>query len=161
LTLVSPTTSWANGMTVSGTGIPPGAYVVSGAGTATMVMSVAATASAAGVAITGAASVLGADALRAPTGVQTLSTDAAFTLTPGTSPERTFFTAVMAANRAVTLSTSGAFRDMRWKITRTATATGAFTLDVGTGPLKSLAVSQWCEVVYDGAAWKLAEFGSL
>ncbi len=58
LTLVSPTTGWANGMEISGTGIPAGATIQSGAGTATMVLADAngvalnCTASAAGVAIT-------------------------------------------------------------------------------------------------------------
>lgn len=55
LTLVTPTTGWVNGMVVTGTGIPAGTRILSGAGTATMVMSANATASAAGVAITGAA----------------------------------------------------------------------------------------------------------
>jgi hypothetical protein len=54
LTVVAPTTGWQNGMAVSGAGIPAGTTIVSGAGTATMVMSANATASAAGVAITGA-----------------------------------------------------------------------------------------------------------
>jgi hypothetical protein len=44
---------------------------------------------------------------------------------------------------------------------RKATATGAFNLNVGTGPLKALAVGQWCEVEYDGTAWFLSQFGSL
>lgn len=54
LTLVTPTTGWQNGMPVSGTGIPAGTTIASGAGTATMVMSANATASASAVAITGA-----------------------------------------------------------------------------------------------------------
>lgn len=53
LTNVNPTAGWANGMTVTGAGIPAGTTIVSGAGTATMVMSANATATAAGVAITG------------------------------------------------------------------------------------------------------------
>lgn len=53
LTLVNPTTGWVNGMTVTGAGIPAGTTIVSGAGTATMVMSANASASAANVAITG------------------------------------------------------------------------------------------------------------
>lgn len=40
LTLVSPTTGWKNGMSVSGTGIGAGAFITGGAGTATMAMSV-------------------------------------------------------------------------------------------------------------------------
>lgn len=59
LTLVSPTTGWINGMAVAGSGatasIPAGATILSGAGTATMVMSAPATGSApaAAAAITG------------------------------------------------------------------------------------------------------------
>lgn len=110
---------------------------------------------------TAAASVTGGDALRHITPVTLNSTDAAFTLTPSASSESTYFTAVMAANRIVTLSTTNAYLGARFNITRTAASTGAFTLDVGTGPLKSLAVSQWCQVTYNGAAWVLTAFGSL
>jgi hypothetical protein len=53
LTVVTPTTGWVNGMALRGAGIAAGATIVSGAGTATMVMSAPATASAAGVAVTG------------------------------------------------------------------------------------------------------------
>jgi hypothetical protein len=53
LTLVTPTTGWVNGMPITGAGIPAGTKILSGAGTATMVMTANATASAAGVAITG------------------------------------------------------------------------------------------------------------
>jgi hypothetical protein len=91
--------------------------------------------------------------------MQTIATDAAFTLTPGTSPEETRHTGTLTANRAVTLSTTGAYAGERFKITRT--GGGAFTLDIGTGPLKSLATNQWCEVTYDGTAWYLSAFGAL
>jgi hypothetical protein len=40
-----------------------------------------------------------------------------------------------------------------FRIVRTANATGAFNLNVGTGPLKALAVSTWCDVTYNGSAW--------
>lgn len=54
LTLVTPTTGWVNGMPISGTGIPAGTKILSGAGTASMVMTANITGSgAAGVAITG------------------------------------------------------------------------------------------------------------
>lgn len=53
LTAVTPTSNWANGMTVKGTGIPAGTTIVSGAGTTTMVMSANATASGTLVAVTG------------------------------------------------------------------------------------------------------------
>jgi hypothetical protein len=61
LTLVTPTTGWVDGMVVTGTGIPAGTRIRSGAGTATIIMEnaagvlVNATASASGVTITGAA----------------------------------------------------------------------------------------------------------
>jgi hypothetical protein len=42
---------------------------------------------------------------------------------------------------------------------RTAASTGAFNLDVGG--LKNLAVGQWADVEYDGAAWFLSRFGAL
>lgn len=90
---------------------------------------------------------------------QTVSTDVAFTLTPGTSPESTKHTGTLTANRAVTLSTTGAITGERFVITRT--GSGAFTLDIGTGPLKSLSTGQWGEFTYDGSAWYLSRFGSL
>jgi hypothetical protein len=66
----------------------------------------------------------------------------------------------LTANRAVTLSTTGAGAGAKFHLTRQAGATGAFTLDVGPG-LKSLAASQWCDVEYDGSSWFLRAFGNL
>ncbi|MET3372019.1 hypothetical protein ABIC89_001060 [Variovorax boronicumulans] len=67
----------------------------------------------------------------------------------------------LTANRAATLSTSGAINGDSRRVLRTAAATGAFNLNVGTGPLKALAAGQWCDVMYDGSAWVLTGFGSL
>lgn len=64
----------------------------------------------------------------------------------------------ITADRIVTLTTAGAIAGMRWRVTRLAASTGAFNIDVGG--LKNLAVSEWCEVVYDGTAWELAQFGA-
>lgn len=69
------------------------------------------------------------------------------------------FTGTLTAARQVTLSTTGAIAGNKFFITRT--GGGAFNLNIGTGPLKALATGQWCIVVYDGAAWYLAAFGSL
>jgi hypothetical protein len=85
--------------------------------------------------------------------------DAAVTLTAGTSRPYQLWTTTLTADRAVTLSATGAFRGANFKISRP--AAGAFNLNVGSGPLKALAAGQWCEVVYDGSVWRLAAFGSL
>ncbi|TIO42567.1 MAG: hypothetical protein E5X81_20855 [Mesorhizobium sp.] len=90
---------------------------------------------------------------------QALATDVAFTLTPFTSPFETRHTGTLTADRAVTLSTTGAVIGQKFRITRT--GAGAFNLTVGTGPLKALATGTWAEVVYDGAAWYLAAYGAL
>ena len=62
---------------------------------------------------------------------------------------------------AVTLATSTALNGSKFRIVRTANATGAFNLNVGTGPLKALTAGQWCDVEYNGSAWFLSAFGSL
>lgn len=92
--------------------------------------------------------------------LQTIS-DADVTLAASTYTQETFYEAVITANRTVTLSTTNAIRGMKFRIVRAVSATGAFNLSIGTGPLKILAAGQWCEVVYNGAAWRLAAFGAL
>lgn len=67
----------------------------------------------------------------------------------------------LTVDRAATLDTTGATNGDSRRILRTASATGAFNLNVGTGPLKALAPGQWCDVAYDGTAWILTGFGSL
>jgi hypothetical protein len=62
-------------------------------------------------------------------------------------------------NRNVTLDTTDAYEGQTFKIIRT--AAGAFNLNVGTGPLKALAADEWCEVIYDGSAWFLSQYGAL
>lgn len=69
--------------------------------------------------------------------------------------------APLTAVRTAILSTTNAYRGARFRIVRTAAATGASALNVGTGPLKALATGQWCEVEYDGSAWLLTAAGSL
>jgi hypothetical protein len=86
--------------------------------------------------------------------------NASATLTVGSSPSTNVWATVLTADRAVTLS-ADAQTGAKFKIVRTAAATGAFNLNVGTGPLKALAAGQWCEVEYNGSAWILAAFGSL
>jgi hypothetical protein len=90
---------------------------------------------------------------------KTISDGSAFTLTPGTSERHTLYSGTMTVDRAVTLSTSGATAGGFFRITRT--ATGAFNLNVGTGPLKALIANSWCEVTYSGSAWYLSAYGLL
>ena len=92
-------------------------------------------------------------------GAATVASDAAFTLTPLSSAPDQLHTGTLTANRAVTLSTTNAYSGARFRISRT--GGGAFTLDVGTGPLKALATNTWGEFVYDGAAWRLGAYGAL
>jgi hypothetical protein len=99
-------------------------------------------------------------------GIDTLSVsadkgDAAATLTLGTSESTVQWNTILTADRAVTLSVAGAYNGARFKVVRTAAATGAFNLNVGTGPLKALTAGQWCEVEYDGSAWMLTAYGTL
>lgn len=90
---------------------------------------------------------------------QTIATNADFTLTPFASPEQTRHTGTLTADRAVTLSTTGAVVDQKFRITRT--GAGAFNLNVGTGPLKALITNTWAEFVFDGTAWYLSAYGAL
>jgi hypothetical protein len=87
--------------------------------------------------------------------------DAAKTLTARTSEDIQRWGTPLTADRAVTLSTTGAFKGAKFRIVRTAAATGAFNLNVGTGPLKALTAGQWCDVVHTGSAWMLTAAGSL
>jgi hypothetical protein len=81
------------------------------------------------------------------------------TLTPFASFPTNIWKSPLTTNRTVTLSSTGAASGVKFRVTRTAASTGAFTLDVGG--LKSLAAGQWCDVEWDGAVWMLTAFGSL
>jgi len=87
--------------------------------------------------------------------------DVAATLTPQTSAAINLFTTTLTADRAVTLTTTNAVDGQYFRIVRS--AGGAFNLNVGTGPLKALAASEWCDVHYDATAgaYVLTAYGSL
>lgn len=87
--------------------------------------------------------------------------DAAATLTPGSSEHTNIWNTALTADRAVTLATSQIQNGARLRIVRTAASTGAFNLNVGTGPLKALAAGTWCDVEYNGSAWILTAYGAL
>jgi len=97
----------------------------------------------------------------APVGGVTTFGDEAVTLTSALSRKYAHFTAAITADRAVTLATTGARNGDTFRITRAAAATGAFNLNVGSGPLKALSAGQWCDVTFNGSAWFLSAAGSL
>lgn len=70
----------------------------------------------------------------------------------------------ITADRAVSFAnfTQPGARGRVVRIIRTVNATGAFNVNVGTGPLVALsAVKQWCDVETDGAAVRLVGYGTL
>lgn len=81
------------------------------------------------------------------------------TLSPGTNKKGQIFNSPLGAVTTVTLSTTGDVKDGdHFTISRTAAATGASALNVGPGPLASLAAGQSCRVKFSSAlgAWVLA-----
>lgn len=95
-------------------------------------------------------------------GVSADNGDAAKTLTVGTSEPTQRWNTPLTGARAVALSTTGALAGSRFRVVREAGATGAFALNVGTGPLKALAAAAaWADVEYDGTAWRLTAAGTL
>lgn len=87
--------------------------------------------------------------------------DAAYTYSNVTSPQTIVYNTPITANRAVALSTTAPIAGTEVHVVRTAAATGAFTVNVGTGPLAALAAGEWCIVKYNGTAWILTAKGSL
>ena len=67
----------------------------------------------------------------------------------------------LTGTRTVTLNTANAWSGQTFLIVREAAATGAFNLNVGTGPLAALTPGSFCEVVFDGSTWALGGYGSL
>lgn len=64
-----------------------------------------------------------------------------------------------------TVPPMGVYNDLRYRIWRSAAATGNFNLAVknsGGTPIASLTgASQWCAVTYSGSSWLLPAKGSL
>lgn len=81
--------------------------------------------------------------------------NAALTLTTW-SPRYQRFNTAITADRAVTLPSSGVKNGDWFSIYRTENATGAFNVNVGSGPLVALnAVKMGCIVRHNGSAWML------
>lgn len=89
-------------------------------------------------------------------GQETINSNAAFSLIPLTNAEEQKHTGTLTADRALTLSTTGAYAGARFRLTRT--GGGAFNI---THALKNLATNTWAEFIYDGSAWYLAAYGAL
>ena len=87
--------------------------------------------------------------------------DAAVTLYPNSSQPTQIFNTALTSDRAVTLSTTNVNNGSMFRVVRTSSATGAFNLNVGTGPLKAVGIGAWCDVQYNGSAWVLIAAGSL
>lgn len=97
-----------------------------------------------------------------PNSVSADKGNAGATLTVGSSEQTNVWNTAITADRAVTLSTTGAYNGAKFRIVRTANATGSFNLNVGTGPLKAMGTAgSFCEVEYDGSAWVLTAYGTL
>jgi hypothetical protein len=88
--------------------------------------------------------------------------NAAKTLTVFTSEPTQLWNTPLTAARAVTLSTTNAFPGARFRIVRGSGATGAFNLNIGTGPLIALGgAGQFADVEYSGSAWAVVASGYL
>jgi hypothetical protein len=92
--------------------------------------------------------------------------DAAKTLSHMTAEGTQLWNTPLTAARAVSLNRSVdepmGLIGQKFRIVRGAGATGAFNLNVGTGPLKALtAAGQWCDVECEGSTWRLTASGSL
>lgn len=89
--------------------------------------------------------------------------DAAATLTAGTSARFQILDVPITVARTITLSTTSAFPGAKFRFIRTAAATGAFDLNIGAGtPLKALVPGTWCEVEYVVLfGWMLKGYGTL
>lgn len=86
--------------------------------------------------------------------------DANFNVAAGTATTVIYNTPITAV-RSVVLDTVAQNGDAA-RIVRSAACTGAFNINVGTGPLKALtAAGQWCDVQYNGSAWVLTASGTL
>lgn len=90
-------------------------------------------------------------------GMGIVNTDVDFTIEMLTNSPTIRHTGTLTANRVMTLGTTQVWQGARIRVTRI--GAGAFTLDVGG--VKSLATNTWCDVEYDGAAWRLLAYGTL
>lgn len=87
-------------------------------------------------------------------------TDAAKTLTANSASTQ-ICNVPITANRTITLPTNVA-AGTTFRVVRTSAATGAFALNVGSGPVKALSTAgTFADVEYNGTAWVLTGGGTL
>ena len=87
--------------------------------------------------------------------------DNSITATVGQTAPTIRYGTALTAPRTITLATTDVPNGSKFRVVRQAAATGASGLAVGTGPLKTLALGEWCDVEYNGSAWILTAFGAL
>lgn len=85
--------------------------------------------------------------------------DTSQTLTAGTDAPTQRWATTLTADRAITLSTTGAVNGDRFRVVRT--GLGSFTLDVGGLKTIPSATAAWVDVEFDGSAWRLTGYGTL
>lgn len=81
------------------------------------------------------------------------------TLTVGIDSPVQIFDTPLTVNQTATFAAFNLFNGARFKVVRTANATGAVTLTVNGA--KALAAGQWVEYQHNGTAWFETSFGSL
>lgn len=96
------------------------------------------------------------------TGTETRATDAAFTLTPLTSAPQQFCDGTLTADRAITLSATGAYDGAEFNIARTGAGAFNYTVVHSTGT-KNIATNGWARFKYSAtaSAWRLVAAGTL
>lgn len=85
--------------------------------------------------------------------------DEAISVNVSDDAETLRFNTALTTGRLITVSSTNAYNGAKFRVVRTSAATGASTLNVGG--LKSLAVSEWCDIEHDGTSWRLTAFGGL
>lgn len=87
--------------------------------------------------------------------------DADVTLTPLTARGVQLYNSPLTANRTVTLSSTNAWLGLLYRITRTSASTGAFVVNVGTGPLAALSSGEWVDVGWFASGYVVLAKGTL
>jgi hypothetical protein len=86
--------------------------------------------------------------------------DTGQTLTVGADAPVQRWATTLTANRTVKLSTTGAANGDTFRVVRSAGDSGG-TWNLSVEGLKDLSANTWCEVAYDGTAWRLTGYGTL